>query len=210
VVTFNAMTGILSHVPLKLLCVALVGLAAVAFLTVVLGWHALRRLFDVPRVPKPSAMYLALGALWIGVVIIGAASLATIAMLRDHRPVDAPTTLADVRCEPVGPDRVRLELRTSPAAAPETYEVPGDANACTVWVRQVVLRPGLGLLGVRVLSRIEGVGPVRFPAAAYGYRFIDLVARRTEALPVAVPPDAQLHSVLVSSLSGPVLTNGGI
>ena len=36
-ITFNAMTGSLSQVPLKLLCVAILGLAAVAFLTVLLG-----------------------------------------------------------------------------------------------------------------------------------------------------------------------------
>ena len=136
-------------------------------------------------------------------------SVATIVLLRDHRRIDAPTTLGDVRCEAVGSDHVRVELRTSLAAAPEHYEVPGG-DACTVWVRQVELRPGLGVLGVRVLSRIESVGPTRLPAAVEGHRFIDLVARRTEAVPVAVPLDAQVHSVLVSSLSGPVLTNSGI
>jgi hypothetical protein len=204
------MTTILSQVPLKLLCAALFGLAAIAFLTLLLGWHALRRMLDVPRVPRPGAMYLALGTLWIGVVALGATSVATIGLLRDHRRIDAPTTLGDVRCEPAGPDHVRVELRTSAAAAPERYELPGDATACTVWVRQVELRTGLGMLGVRVLSRIERVGPVLLPAAVQGHRFIDLVARRTEALPVAVPLDAQMHSVLVSSLTGPVLTNGGI
>jgi hypothetical protein len=210
VITFNAMTAILSQVPVKLVCSALLGLAAVAFLTVLLGWHALRRLLDVPRVPRPGAMYLVLGALWIGVVAIGAASVATILLLRDHRRIDAPTTLGDVRCEAIGSDHVRVELRTSPTAAPQRYDVAGDAAACTVWVRQVELRSGLGLLGVRVLSRIEGVGPTRLPAAGEGNRFIDLVARRSEAFPVTVPLDAQLHSVLVSSLSGPVLTNSGI
>jgi hypothetical protein len=210
VITFNAMTGIFSQVPLKLFCVALFGLATVAFLTVLLGWHGLRRLLDVPRVPRPRAMYLALVALWIAVVTIGATSVATIVLLRDHRRIDAPTTLGDVRCEAIGSDHVRVELRTSLAAAPERYEGPGDAAACTVWVRQVELRSGLGVLGVRVLSRIESVGPRRLPAAVDGHRFIDLVARRTEAVPVAVPLDAQVHSVLVSSLSGPVLTNGGI
>ena len=207
-ITFNAMTGSLSQVPLKLLCVAILGLAAVAFLTVLLGWHGLRRALDVPRVTRPRGMYLALGALWIALGMTGALAAATIVLLRDHRRIDAPTTLGDVRCEAVGADHVRVELRTPPAAAPEHYEVPG--GTCTVWVRQVELRPGLGMLGVRVLSRIEGVGPVRLPAAVQGHRFIDLVARRTETVPVAVPLDAQMHSVLVSSLSGPVLTNSGL
>ena len=199
------MSGILGQVPLKLLCVALVGLAAVAFLTVLLGWHGLRRALDVPRVPRPRAMYVALGALWIALAMTGAMAVATIALLRDHRRIDAPTTLGDVRCEAVGSDHVRVELRTPPAAAPEHYDVPGDA--CTVWVRQVELRDGLGVLGVRVLSRIESIGTARRPTAVEGGRFIELVARRTEAVPVTVPLDAQVHSVLVSSLRGPVLTN---
>ena len=202
------MTGIFSQVPLKLLCVGLVGLAAAAFLTGLLAWHGLRRLLDVPRVPRPGGMYLALGALWIAAAAVGAMSVETIVLMRDHQRIDAPTTLGDVRCEAVGSDRVRVELRTSRAAAPERYDVPGDA--CTVWVRQVALRSGLGVLGVRVLSRIESVGPIRRSAVVEGHRFIDLVARRSETLPVAVPVDAEVHSVLVSSLSGPILTNGGI
>jgi hypothetical protein len=202
------MTATLSQVPLKLLLVAILGLAAGAFLTALLGWHGIRRLLDVPRVPRPRGMYLALGALWIAFATAGAMAAATIVLLRDHRPIDAPTTLGDVRCEAVGSGRVRVELRTSRAAAPERYDLPGDA--CTVWVRQVALRSGLGVLGVRVLSRIESVGPTRLPAAVEKHRFIDLVARRAETLPVAVPVDAELHSVLVSSLSGPILTNGGI
>lgn len=198
------MTGIFSQVPLKLLCVAALGLAAAAFLTVLLAWHGMRRVLDVPRVTRPRAMYLALGALWIGGLVIGAASVGTIVLLRDHQRIDAPTTLGAVRCEPAGADHLRVELRTSPAAAPEQYDVAG--GACTVWVRQVELRSGIAVLGVHVLSRIESVGSVRRPAAVDKRRFIDLVARRTETVPVAVPQDAQEYSVRVSSLSGPVLT----
>ena len=201
------MTAILSQVPLKLLCVAFVGMAAAVFLTGFLIWHGLRRVLDVPRVPRPSGMYVALGALWLTASVVGAMSVGTIILMRDHQRIDAPTALGDVRCEPLG-DHLRVELRTSREAAPEQYDVAG--GACTVWVRQVELRPGMGLLGVRVLSRIESVGQVRRPTVVQRSRIIDLVARRTEAVPVAVPLDAQAHAVLVSSLSGPVLTGSGI
>ena len=52
-ITFNAMTGFLSQVPFKLLCAAVVGLTAAAALTLLLGWHGLRRLLDIPRVTRP-------------------------------------------------------------------------------------------------------------------------------------------------------------
>lgn len=200
------MTGMMSQVPFRLVVVAVVGLAAAGVLTLMLGWHGLRRLLQIPRVPRPRGMYLALGALWIALVTIGAMSVGTMVLLRDHRRVDTSTQLAEIRCEAVGADHVRVELRTPLAASPERYDIPGDA--CVVWVKQVELRPGLGLLGVRVLSRIESVGPVRRAAANPDWksrRFAGLVTRKIEAVPVAVPPDAQMHSVLVSSLTGPAL-----
>ena len=103
---------------------------------------------------------------------------------------------------------MRVELRTSPAAAPERYEVPG--GACTVWVRQVELAPRPRHAGRARPFAHRKCRPHAPSRRVEGHRFIDLVARRTEAVPVAVPLDAQVHSVLVSSLSGPVLTNSGI
>jgi len=206
VITFNAMTGIVHEVPLKLVSVAVGGLFAAAVLTLMFGWHGLRRLLDVPHVPRPRGIYLALGALWIALVVTGSMSVGTILLLRDHQRVGARTQLAEVRCEAVGAGHVRAEVRTSFAVAPEQYDFAGDA--CPVWVRQIELRPGLGILGVGVLSRIESVGPIRRPAANVDRTarpLVDLVTRRTEIVAVSVPPDAQERSLLVSSLGGPTL-----
>jgi len=202
------MTGLVVQMPLKLISTAVVGLFAFAVLTLLLGWHGVRRLMDVPRVPRPRVLYLTLGALWIGLVTIGSMSAGTLLLLRDHQRVDAGTRLADVRCEPVGPDRIQAELKMPLAAAPELYDFPGAA--CQVWVRQVQLRPGLGLLGVSVLSRVESVGPVRRPAVNSERGWLDLVARRIETISVAVPADAQVHSVLVSSGGAPTLADSRI
>jgi hypothetical protein len=215
VITFNAMTGTFSEVPFKLLFTTAVGLLAAIALTVLLAWHGIRRFLDVPRVPRPAGMYVALTTLWLGLVTSVSMLVATIVLMRDHRRVDAPTALGDVRCEAIGSDHARAELRTSLAAAPEQYDVPG--GGCTVWVRQVELRPGLGVLGARVLSRIESVGPVRRPAAnpqwmtpGSGGGLVDLVVRTTESVAVPVPADAQVHEVQVSALSGPTLAPGHI
>ena len=214
-ITFNAMTGTFSEVPFKLLFATAVGLLAAIALTVLLAWHGVRRFLDVPRVPRPAGMYVALTTLWIALVTTASMLVATIALLRDHRRIDAPTALGDVRCEAIGADHARAELRTSLAAAPEQYDVAG--GGCTVWVRQVELRPGLGVLGARILSRIESVGAVRRPAANPGWMtpgsgggLVDLVVRTTEAVAVPVPADAQVHEVQVSALSGPTLAPGHI
>ena len=206
------MTGLLAQVPNKLLGGAIVGVALLAVLTVVLAWHGLRRVFDLPRVPKPRAMYVVLGGSWLALVMVCSAAIGAIALLRDYRHVDRPTQLAEVRCAVADLDRLELELRPPSSATPERYGVAGDT--CIVWVKQVELRPGLGGLGLRALSRVEGVGPVVRPAANPGWltpqpqrarRLLDLFVRHTTTVPVSVPLDPRARLVLVSSPTGPTL-----
>jgi len=211
------MTGLLAQVPNKLLWGAIVGVALLAVLTVVLAWHGLRRVFDLPRVPKPRAMYVVLGGSWLALVAICSAAIGAIALLRDYRQVDRPTQLAEVRCAVADLDRLELELRPPSSRTPERYDVTGDA--CIVWVKQIELRPGLGGLGLRALSRVEGVGPVVRPAANPSWltpqpqrarRLVDLFVRHTTTVPVTVPLDQRARLVLVSSPTGPTLQPGPI
>ena len=206
------MTGLLAQVPNKLLGGAIVGVVLLAALTLLLAWHGLRRLFDMPRVPKPRAMYVVLAGSWLALVTVCSAAIGAIALLRDYRQVDRPTQLAEVRCVVADLDRLELELRSPASPRPERYDVAG--NACIVWVKQVELRPGLGRLGLRALSRVEGVGPVVRPAANPGWltpqpqragRLVDLFVRHTATVPVTVPLDQQARLVLVSSPTGPTL-----
>ncbi|HVR63065.1 MAG TPA: hypothetical protein VMU50_14280, partial [Polyangia bacterium] len=158
---------IIAQTPSRLIVGALAGAAVAILLAAVLGWHALRRLLDVPRVPRPLSMYVVLTALWTAVAGVSGAAVTMALLLRDHRPVEAPTRLAELRCQAIGPDRVQIELRpamagkTASAAEPERYEVPGDA--CLVSVVLVDLRPQLGFLGPTHLLRIGGIGS---PASA--------------------------------------------
>jgi hypothetical protein len=210
----GSMTGLLAQVPGKLLCGALVGAALAAVLTVLLSWHGLRRVFDMPRVPKPLAMYVTLGGFWAALVVGCFAAVVTIALLRDYRRVDGPTQLAEVRCAPAGPDRAQLELRpASSLAPPERYDMQAG-KGCVVWVKQVVLRPGLGPLGLHALSRVESVGATARPAANPAWltphpqpapRLVNLVVRSAETIPVAVPVDAGARLMIVSSPDGPTL-----
>ena len=206
------MAGLLAQVPNKLLGGAIVGVALLAGLTLLLAWHGLRRVFDLPRVPKPRAMYVVLAGSWLALVTVCSAAIGAIALLRDYRHVDRPTQLAEVRCAAAGLDRLELELRPPSSATPERYDVPGDA--CIVWVKQVELRPGLEHLGLRALSRVEGVGPVVRPSANPDWltpqpqrarRLVDLFVRHTTTVPISVPQDLHVRLVLVSSPTGPTL-----
>jgi hypothetical protein len=210
------MTGWLAQVPGTLLGSALAVMVLAAAMPVLLGWHWLRRVFGVPRVPRPRAMYVVLGGFWIALIVVCSAAVATIALLRDYQRADRPTTLAEVRCAPVGLERVEMELRTAPAAASERYQVEGDA--CIVWVNHVELRPGLGL-GVRALSRVEGVGPIPRPGTnpnwltprPQGPRgLVNLIVRKTETVPVAVPLDARARLTIVASPNGPTIQQSAI
>jgi hypothetical protein len=206
------MTDIPTHLPAKLLFGAVFAVLFGAALTLILGWHGLRRLFGIPRIPRPPALYLVLSTLWVAFVAAACGSIGMILLLRDHQRVEGRTELAEVRCDASGPDHLQAQLLTSRSAAPERYDLQGDA--CVVWVRQVELRPGFAALGVRALSRIDRVGPLDRPNATpewltprrfLGRRLTDLVVRRTEAVPVTVPAGAQKRMVVVSSPGGPTL-----
>ena len=212
------MTGLLAQVPNKLLGGAIFGVVLLAVLTVVLAWHGLRRLFDMPRVPKPRAMYVVLGGSWLALVAVCSAAIGAIALLRDYRQVDRPTQLAEVRCVVADLDRLELELRPPSSATTERYDMANGDN-CIVWVKQIELRPGIGGLGLRALSRVEGVGPVVRPAANPSWltpqpqrarRLVDLFVRHTTTVPVSVPLDQRARLVLVSSPAGPTLQPGPI
>jgi len=209
------MTGLLAQVPGKLLGIAVFGVALLAALTVFLSWHALRRVFDVPRVPRPPAMYVALGAVWLALATACAGAIGAIVLLRDYRDVDYPTDLAEVRCAAVDQGRMRLDLRAASPAGPESYQIEGDV--CVVWVKQVELRPGLRRLGIHALSRVEGVGALVRPAANPYWltpqpqgagRLVNLMVRDTKTVAVPIPIGAPTRVVLMSSPTGPTLRQG--
>ncbi len=60
------MLEVISHTPSRLIIGATVGALIAVLLAGLLGWHALRRLFNVPRVPRPKAMYVVLQAVGAG------------------------------------------------------------------------------------------------------------------------------------------------
>ncbi|HEY2901562.1 MAG TPA: hypothetical protein VGL59_13355 [Polyangia bacterium] len=225
---------IISHAPARLTIGALIGGSLALMLAAVLGWHALRRLFSVPRVPRPPATYVALVILWAAMVAVSGASVAVALLLRDHQAVDGRTRLAELRCQAVAPGRVQMELTTpSPhptdqPTGPERYEIQGDA--CVVSVVLVDLRSGLQILGPTRLSRIEVIGsqagaPAETIARTIGRPRvnpgwltphasermvpINLLVNDTRQTSLSVPADGEPF-YLVASPSGPALEKASI
>jgi hypothetical protein len=211
------MIALFSHVPGRLLGVALVGAALGALLAAHLGWHALRRLFGIPHIPRGRSSYVLMAVLWGGLVALCGGSLAIARMLRDHQPVDGRTPLAELRCQAVAPGRLQMQLVAPPSRALERYDLQGEA--CVVSVVEVELRPWLGILGMRQLSRVDGVGASPRPLANAEWltprpgrprRFLDVLVRDTRTVPLAVPADASPRLLIVPSRDGPLLTRGSI
>jgi hypothetical protein len=206
------MIALFSHAPVRLVVGAVVGAALAALLAAQLGWHAWRRLFGVPRVPRGRATYVVMAALWGGLMAACGATVVMALMLRDHQPVDGRHPLGELRCEAIAPGHLRVELTGPSSPTPEHYDLGGDA--CVVAVVDVELRPALRILGLRELARVEGVGPLARPRANADWltphpeprgRLLDLLVRRTQNVSVVVPADAQERFLVVTSPGRPTL-----
>jgi len=200
---------LLSHTPATLLATALVAMALLTFVSGVLGWHALRRAFDVPRVPRPRAMYFALALAWGLLLTASAATAMSALLLRDHDRVDGPTAIGELACQPTTQGHSRVEVNTtgrSRLGNPETYEVAGDS--CTVSVKEVDFRPGLRPLGLRALARVDGVGSVvrpgvnplwLTPRAAARPGLLGLVVGQTRTFRMTIPAGSNQRFVVVAA-----------
>jgi hypothetical protein len=186
--------------------------AATLLMTVVSGvlaWHGLRRLLDVPHLPRPAGVYWALLVTWALLATGAAATTMTALLLRDNQRLNGRTEIGELRCEATATGHVSLEIRAAgapPAAVPERYDLPGDA--CVVSVKEVQLRPGLWPLGVETLARVDAVGPIARPAVnptwltplpASRAGVLGLVIQRTHAVQIIVPADPKQRFVVVAA-----------
>lgn len=189
---------------------ALVGISALTIaLTSLLLWHGLRRALDVPRVPRPRAMYGTLAVLWAALAACASTAVIGGLLLRDHKRLAGPIDLAFVRCEPTNIGRLRMEVLPIGAredVAPEHYDVEG--GACAASIVEVDLRPALRVLGIPALARLDAVGPHARPRANPAWltpgagapaNLTALVVRQSRLVQVVVPPDTTRRFVLTAS-----------
>jgi hypothetical protein len=200
---------LISQIPAGLLAAVLVATALLVFLSGLLGWHWIRRVLDVPRVPRPRGMYWALAVTWSLLAIAVSATAMAVLLLRDHHRVDGRTQIGELRCEPALNGHVRAEIRTpriSSTATPEGYDLEGDT--CVVAVKEIDLRPGLKVLGLGAMARLDAVGKLArpttnprwlTPAAMSRPSLLGLVVQHTRAVPLVIRADAKQRFVVFAA-----------
>lgn len=197
-----------SALPGKLVAGTVVAFALTAALTILLLWHAVRRALDVPRITRPPAMYGTLTVAWVGLAAMTVAVVLAGALLRDHQRLAGPTDLAVVRCQPNGAGRLRMEvlpLGSRQAAAPEVYDL--DGQSCAASVVEIEVRPGVRVLGIPGLARLDAVGPFTRPRTNPAWltpgspqaELTSFVVRQSRVVHVVIPPDPARRFVLTAT-----------
>jgi hypothetical protein len=200
------MVALFHRAPTPLIAGALLGSVLMLLVSATLFWHWIRRRLNITYVPRVREVYVALGIAWGALATCCVSMLMAVMLLRDHSRIDARTELAEVRCEPAGPGRVRAEV-TFAGAAPESYDIEG--SACVLSVTELEMRTALQALGMGTLARVDKVGssprvminPVWLApnASTVSGLLLALAVRYSRVIPVTLPADAQHRFVLVAA-----------
>lgn len=126
-------------------------------------WRGLTRMADRPRIPMDPATYVILAVLCGGLLGVAALTFGISRLFGDHAAVEGQVELAQVRCEPAAPGRVRLTYTPKAASNTNEQQVETTGEACSVSARLINLRSFVGRLGVGTLARVTQVGDQEQP-----------------------------------------------
>jgi hypothetical protein len=203
------MSAWFSNAPAKFGVATSAALVLTTALTCLLAWHWLRRALDVPRVPRPRAMYGTLVVLWAALAASSVAALVAGLLLRDHRRLAGPTDLAVLRCQQTAAGRLRMEvlpLGSRQAGAAEQYDLEG--NACDASIIEIELRQSLRALGMPALARLDAVGPFSrprinpawlTPASGRPANLTGVVVLQSRVMHIVVPTDPTRRFILTAA-----------
>lgn len=158
------MSGI-SHIPAPLLAATIGATGIAAALAMLLLWHALRRLFDWPRVPRSFGAYMLLVLFAAIFAAAGLAGLTLVAAMADWNVLtDGP--IGEARCVKIdlGAGGGQLELTFVPLASdgrPGVEEkVVATGGGCEISGQILRLAPALHPLGLHAVHRVTKLGTV--------------------------------------------------
>jgi hypothetical protein len=160
-----------------------------------LGWHVVRRILDVPRVPRGAAMYAILVGACLLLITGGITSLAIATALDDWQTQLGPSALAEVHCRRLGPNRVQVGLVALDA---EGHRGPEETQAidglpCEVAVERLRFHHKLAQLGLLERLRLARVGSVPRPTSTPSWRALPqplgIPIASSEAQAVAIPTE---------------------
>jgi hypothetical protein len=150
-----------TQAPTWLVVLAITSIALGALLLLFLGWHVVRRMLDVPRIPRGAAFYAVTVVACVASIASGVTALAVAAALNDWQSQAGPGAIAEVHCRRTGPTQVQLGyvvIGANGQRGPETQTI--ESSTCAVAVEQLHFPQALAKLGLE-RRRLSGVGAAR-------------------------------------------------
>jgi hypothetical protein len=184
-----------AQAPTWMVVLAITSVALGALLLLVLGWHVVRRLLDVPRIPRGAGFYTVAVGACVLCIAGGVATLAVAAALDDWQSQAGPGAIAEVHCRRTAPNRVEVSYLTIGAngkRGPEETQTI-ESLPCAVAVERLRFPQALARLGLMERHRLAQVGSVRRPTSTPLWRALPqplgLPIASAEAQQVAIPSE---------------------
>jgi hypothetical protein len=158
----DSMAGF-TQAPTWLVVLAITSIALGAALLLLLGWHVVRRMLDVPRIPRGAAFYTIAVLACIASIASGVTALAVAAALNDWQKAAGAGAIAEVHCRRTGPNRVELGyviIGSDGKRGPQETQTI-DSPTCAVAVEKLHFPQALARLGLMERHRLSGVGAAR-------------------------------------------------
>jgi hypothetical protein len=190
----DAMAGF-EQAPTWLVVLAITSIVLGAALLLLLGWHVVRRILDVPRIPRGAGTYTVLVGACVLSIGSGATALAVAAALDDWQSQAGPAAVAEVQCRRTGPTRVEVSyIPLGPdgkRGAEEKQSI--ESLPCEIAVERLHFPQALVRLGLIERHRLARVGSFVRPTATPVWRALPqpmgLPIASAEAQQVAIPTE---------------------
>jgi len=190
----DSMAGF-AQAPTWLVVLAITSIALGAFLLLLLGWHVVRRILDVPRVPRGAGTYAVMIGLCVLSIAGGATALVVAAALDDWQTQGGPAAVAEVHCRRVAPTRVEVSYVTlgpdGKRGAEEKQTI--ESLPCEIAIERLHFPQALVRLGLSERHRLARIGGFRLATATPVWRALPqpmgLPIAYAEAQQVAIPTE---------------------
>ena len=206
------MTNPFAHGPGWMVVAGIAGLVIGLGLFLLLVWHIVRRVADVPRVPLGPGTYTFLFLACLVAIGFGGLALAVAAAHADwapRAPAPLPTTIAEMTCRPEGKGKARLGLvrvRLDGQRAGEEWQIV-DGGECAILGEVLTFPAALEKVGLRGRYRLTKVGERPDPVVTPAWRALP----RPGGVPVATATAVEVkaasdrHAIQRVVLDGPSL-----
>ena len=189
----DAMAGF-EQAPDWLVVLAITGIALGALLLLMLGWHVVRRILDVPRVPRGAGTYAVMVGFCVLCIAGGTTALVVASALDDWQRQVGPA-VAEVQCRRTGPTRVEVSYVTlgpdGKRGAEEKQTI--ESLPCEIAIERLHFPQALARLGLSERRRLARVGGYRLATTTPTWRALPqpmgLPLAYADAQQIAIPTE---------------------